>query len=117
MSPIERAWAELDRLVKRGLPGRGRYKDFYVELTMVVRRYVQRRYGVKAPHMTTEKFLSDPRFNSSGELKSFLESADMVKFAGVTATPEMADGATESARTYLKNDSASPEAGRKEAVE
>ena len=117
MSPIERAWAELDRLVKRGLPGRGRYKDFYVELTMVVRRYVQRRYGVKAPHMTTEEFLSDPRFNSSGELKSFLESADMVKFAGVTATPEMADGATESARTYLKNDSASPEAERKEAVE
>ena len=117
MSPIERAWAELDRLVKRGLPGRGRYKDFYVELTMVVRRYVQRRYGVKAPHMTTEEFLSDPRFNSSGELKSFLESADMVKFAGVTATPEMADGATESARTYLKNDSASAEAARKEAVE
>ena len=51
------------------------------------------------------------------QLKSFLESADMVKFAGVTAMPEMADGATESARTYLKNDSASPEAARKEAVE
>jgi hypothetical protein len=42
MSPIERAWAELDRLLGRGLPGRGRYKDFYVELTMVVRRYIQR---------------------------------------------------------------------------
>ena len=38
MSPIERAWVELDRLLKKGLPGRGRYKDFYVELTMVVRR-------------------------------------------------------------------------------
>jgi len=116
MSPIERAWAELDRLVKRGLPGRGRYKDFYVELTMVVRRYVQRRYGVKAPHMTTEEFLSDERFNSSGELRTFLESADMVKFAGVSATPEMADGATESARTYLKNDSAAGDEVRKEAV-
>ena len=116
MSPIERAWAELDRLVRRGLPGRGRYKDFYVELTMVVRRYVQRRYGIKAPHMTTEEFLSDERFNSSGELKEFLESADMVKFAGVSATPEMADGATESARAYLKNDSASNEEARKEAV-
>ena len=116
MSPIERAWAELDRLVRRGLPGRGRYKDFYVELTMVVRRYVQRRYGIKAPHMTTEEFLSDERFNSSGELKEFLESADMVKFAGVSATPEMADGATESARAYLKNDSTSNEEARKEAV-
>ena len=38
MSPIERAMLELDRLLKKGLPGRGRYKDFYVELTMVVRR-------------------------------------------------------------------------------
>ena len=37
-------------------------------------------------------------------LREFLESADMVKFAGVKATPEMADSATESARGYLKSD-------------
>lgn len=109
MSPIERAWVELDRLLKKGLPGRGRYKDFYVELTMVVRRYIQRKYGIKAPHLTTEEFLRDNRIaelsNSRiAELKAFLESADMVKFAGVQATPEMADAATDSARGYLKGD-------------
>lgn len=109
MSPIERAWAELDRLLKKGLPGRGRYKDFYVELTMVVRRYIQRKYGVKAPHLTTEEFLRDSRIVELSnariaELKAFLESADMVKFAGVQATPEMADAATASARGYLKGD-------------
>ena len=104
MSPIERAWVELDRLLKRGLPGRGRYKDFYVELTMVVRRYIQRRYGIKAPHMTTEEFLREAK--PSDELRRFLESADMVKFAGVEATPEMADDATDSARDYLKSDAA-----------
>jgi len=102
MSPIERAWAELDRLIQKGLPGRGKYKDFYVELTMVVRRYVQRKYGVKAPHLTTEEFL---REFQSDDLRAFLESADMVKFAGVEATPEMADEATVSARTYLEGDS------------
>ena len=104
MSPIERAWAELDRLLKKGLPGRGRYKDFYVELTMVVRRYIQRRYGIRAPHMTTEEFLRAAK--PSDELRRFLESADMVKFAGVEATPEMADDATDSARDYLKSDAA-----------
>lgn len=109
MSPIERAWAELDRLVKKGLPGRGRYKDFYVELTMVVRRYIQRKYGVKAPNLTTEEFLRDARVAelSKGRmetLRGFLESADLVKFAGVQATPEMADDATDSARDYLKGD-------------
>ncbi|MBQ8126612.1 MAG: hypothetical protein IJ173_12170 [Kiritimatiellae bacterium] len=102
MSPIERAWAELDRLIRKGLPGRGKYKDFYVELTMVVRRYVQRKYGIRAPHLTTEEFLREFR---SDDLRAFLESADMVKFAGVEATPEMADEATAAARTYLTGDS------------
>ncbi len=108
MSPIERAWVELDRLIKKGLPGRGRYKDFYVELTMVVRRYVQRKYGIKAPHLTTEEFFREigARGMDSAELKRFLESADLVKFAGVQATPEMADEATDSARGYLRDDSA-----------
>jgi hypothetical protein len=102
MSPIERAWVELDRLLSKGLPGRGRYKDFYVELTMVVRRYIQRKYGIRAPHMTTEEFLREAK--PSDELRRFLESADMVKFAGVEATPEMADDATDSARAYLRQD-------------
>lgn len=110
MSPIERAWVELDRLLKKGLPGRGRYKDFYVELTMVVRRYVQRKYGIRAPHLTTEEFLREcgadgGRIGDTAALRRFLESADMVKFAGVEATPEMADTATDSARGYLKGDS------------
>ena len=107
MSPIERAWVELDRLLKKGLPGRGRYKDFYVELTMVVRRYVQRKYGIRAPHLTTDEFLSEFRDAGRGkcdELAKFLESADLVKFAGVEATPDMADGATDSARAYLRSD-------------
>ena len=121
MSPIERAWVELDRLLKKGLPGRGRYKDFYVELTMVVRRYVQRRYGIKAPHLTTEEFLQEVANDASPvsglssnvlSLRKFLESADMVKFAGVEATPEMADEATDSARGYLKSDSTAADGNR-----
>ena len=126
MSPIERAWVELDRLLKKGLPGRGRYKDFYVELTMVVRRYVQRKYGIKAPHLTTEEFLrevSSGKSQVSGltsnaeSLRRFLESADLVKFAGVEATPEMADDATDSARGYLKTDSTADGGDRPSAKE
>ncbi|MCR5414328.1 MAG: hypothetical protein K6F50_06335 [Kiritimatiellae bacterium] len=111
MSPIQRAWLELDMLVAKGLPDRGRYKDFYIELTMVVRRYIQRKYGVKAPHLTTEEFLREIGSGGGGavpnrpKLAEFLESADLVKFAGVEASPEMAAGATESARSYLKEDS------------
>lgn len=112
MSPIQRAYWELDRLIERGLPARGLFKDFYVELTMVVRRYIERRYGVKAPKLTTEEFLRAAGDHASfptaslAELKTFLESADLVKFAGVEATPEMTDGATDRARGYLNADGA-----------
>lgn len=110
MSPVERAWVELDKLVRKGLPGRGRFKDFYVELTMVVRRYVRRQHGIKAPHLTTEEFFAatsaSPAFpkESLDALMEFLNKADMVKFAGLEATPETADDATESARAYIASD-------------
>lgn len=110
MSPIERAMLELDRLLKKGLPGRGRYKDFYVELTMVVRRYVQRQHDVRAPNLTTEEFFdatrNSPTFPKStlDLLIDFLRKADMVKFAGVEATPEIASEAADSARSYVVKD-------------
>ncbi|MGN0847411.1 MAG: hypothetical protein ACI4RA_08530 [Kiritimatiellia bacterium] len=110
MSPIERALYELDVLLKKGLPGRGFFKDFYVELTMVVRRYIERRHAVRAPNLTTEEFLRAAQGNGAftpeaiAELRGFLESADMVKFAGVEATPEMADAATRRAKDYLQTD-------------
>ena len=110
MSPVERALYELDKLLQKGLAERGLYKDFYVELTMVVRRYISRQYGVRAPNLTTEEFLRaavvDVAFPqaSVGELKAFLESADLVKFAGLEATSEMAAGAAGKARNYLTAD-------------
>lgn len=110
MSPVERAMAELSRLLGKGLPLRGKYKDFYIELTMVVRRYVQRQHGVKAPHLTTEEFFEAARkaaaFDQSvlNELVDFLRNSDMIKFAGVKATPETADIAAQSAKAFIRND-------------
>ena len=110
MSPVERAWVELDRLMKKGLPGRGKFKDFYVELTMVVRRYVRRQHGIKAPHLTTEEFFAATRASDEfpkealDALMEFLNKADMIKFAGVEATPETADDATQSAKAYIASD-------------
>jgi len=110
MSPLERAWAELSRLLKKKWPSRGRTKDFYVELTMVVRRYIQRRYGVKAPHLTTEEFfdaLSSTLHQTNEQtarLHDFLSQADLVKFAGVQANEAMIDAAVASAKTFLQKD-------------
>jgi len=115
MSPIERAMAELQRLLNRNLPGKGLYKDFYVELTMVVRRYIERTHGIRAPGQTTQEFLAaaagHPVFTPEvlAQLKAFLESADMVKFAGQEATVPMTDDATGKAKAYMEKDSRSKE--------
>jgi hypothetical protein len=111
MSPVERAMAELQRLLGRNLPGRGLYKEFYIELTMVVRRYIERTHGVRAPEQTTQEFLlaasRHPVFTADvlAQLRTFLESADLVKFAGQEATVAMTDDATSKARAYIESDS------------
>jgi len=110
MSPVERAMIELQRLLGRNLPARGLYKDFYVELTMVVRRYIERTHGIRAPEQTTQEFLAaaarHPLFTPEVlmQLKAFLESADLVKFAGQAASVVMTDDATLKAKRYIEDD-------------
>ncbi|HAS81989.1 MAG TPA: hypothetical protein DCS43_04775 [Verrucomicrobia bacterium] len=116
MSPRERALHELELLLGKKWVEHGRVKDFYVELTMIVRRYIERQHHVRAPEQTTYEFLqaitADPRFPSDvlGRLKEFLEAADLVKFAA--AQPDAADvnNAVSTARDYVSSDAAGNEA-------
>lgn len=122
LSPVERAMAELKRLLGRNLPGRGLYKEFYIELTMVVRRYIERTHGIRAPEQTTQEFLEaasrDARFTAGvlAQLRTFLESADLVKFAGQEATLAMTDDATVKARTYIESDASAADSIRPAAA-
>ncbi len=112
LSPRERAFAELERLLHRRLLEQGLFKDFYIELTQVVRRYIERTHGIRAPEQTTEEFLAaaerHPRFTPAvvASLREFLQSADLVKFAGQDASVEVADGAVRTARVYIEQDAA-----------
>ena len=120
MTPRERALRELEALLGRGLPEQGLFKDFYIELTLVVRRYIERRHGIRAPEQTTEEFLAaaaaHPAFRAESVqgLKAFLTAADLVKFAGVMASVGMASEATAKARVYLEGEAEAAE--RQEAT-
>ncbi len=110
LAPRERALRELDELLRRNLHGRGRYKRFYIELTHVVRRYIERCHAIRAPELTTGEFLLEagrhPSFPPATleRLHEFLEAADRIKFAGVEATPEQADVSIRTAREYLESE-------------
>jgi hypothetical protein len=100
LSPEELANIELNRLVESRLAERD-VKQFYVELTSIVRRYIERTTGIRAPEETTEEFLREisraQTFGSDecSRLRDFLESADLVKFA---AHQPRADDVAESIR-------------------
>ncbi len=110
MSPRERALTELRKLLSRHLIQKDEYKEFYLQLTMIVRRYIERAHRVRAPEQTTEEFLSaarkHPDFTAEtvGKLERFLQAADLVKFAGVQPGTETADAATLTARDYIETD-------------
>ncbi len=112
MTPQERALAELETLLRRKLPEHDLIKDFYVELTMVVRRYIERQHQIHAPTQTTEEFLAAAllahRFSETTleRLRLFLESADFIKFAGQTADAATVASAVHSARDYIVSDAA-----------
>lgn len=86
-SPRELARRELQLLVEDNPLARDEMQTFFVMLTGVVRRFIERTTGVRAPEQTTEEFLNEMRSHagfggeSRDRLRSFLESADLVKFA------------------------------------
>jgi hypothetical protein len=86
LSPRELAYLELQRLLEQKLAGQD-VKRFYVELTAVVRRFIERTTGILAPEQTTEEFLREISSRETfppaerARLREFLESADLVKFA------------------------------------
>ncbi len=75
-------------MLAENLPGRGLVKEFYLRLTGIVRQYVEDTTGIRAPEQTTEEFLRDMRSRAvfppdrSVQLAEFLESADLIKYAG-----------------------------------
>jgi hypothetical protein len=82
-------WAnqQIAALVAEDLVRKGQVQEFYYRISDIVRGYVERRFGVSAPEMTTEEFLaaaaSDGRFGerNTAELNAFLNACDLVKYA------------------------------------
>ena len=81
------AYQALAGLKAKDLPRFGKIKEYYIELSDIVRRYMENRFSFRAPEMTTEEFLYFLRESDSlngahkNSLKQFLNHCDLVKFA------------------------------------
>ncbi|MBF0484196.1 MAG: hypothetical protein HQL25_05760 [Candidatus Omnitrophica bacterium] len=83
----EKALEKVDILERKQLAQKGEYKSFYSELSDILRQYIEERFLISAPEMTTEEFLSAPSTKAAladkqrKDLADFLTHCDMVKFA------------------------------------
>ncbi len=80
---------------------------WYVRLSSIVRRYLEDRFALRAPELTTEEFLrvAQRSVQLSAEhkalLTSFLADCDRVKFAGYEPGAEESKSVLEAARRFL----------------
>lgn len=106
-SAYEMARTALDRLLESGRPSEATMDGFYVELSLIVRTYLEDRFGLRSPELTTQEFLTEmgrsPDLARSHQklLQSFLEQADLVKFAGHRPSDETVSESIAAAEQFL----------------
>lgn len=97
----------LNRLREKDFPAKGMIREYYFELSYILRRYIEDRFLLRAPEMTTEEFLESLKDSSalSGQqkenLQGFLTGCDMVKFARYSAGREEMDKSFELVEKFV----------------
>ena len=106
LTPAQIARRDLDALRVSGLAETD-HKEFYVELTGIVRRYVEGTTNIRAPEQTTGEFLREieqRRLFSTREqekFRYFLEAADLVKYAAQTPGEEEIGASWRTAEAFV----------------
>lgn len=104
----ELAFERLERLRGSGLLQRGAWKAYYADLSLILRRYIEDRFGLHAPERTTEEFLAESKASAAfteadvALLEKFLHHCDMVKFAAVEPTVSQGELAADSVRSFVE---------------
>lgn len=93
--PHERALRLLEELKEKPYAEQGKTKEYYSELSDIVRAYLEERWGIPAMERTTQELMSDIKKqqearqelrNMRSRLRLVLETADLAKFAKASPT-------------------------------
>ncbi len=83
----EIAYEKLQKLTEKKLVEAGKIKQFYEEVSDILRHYIEDCFELKAPERTTEEFLIEMQHTEllldtqKDDLEKFLRHCDLVKFA------------------------------------
>jgi hypothetical protein len=108
-SAYDEAVLRLRELEQAGPPDDTAADAWFVALSAIVRHYLEQRYEIRAPELTTEEFLqvATARPELSGEhralLTSFLERCDRVKFAGYRPDADESLATLKAARGFVED--------------
>lgn len=103
----EIAYEELEKLKNKNLIAQGKIKEYYIEISGIIRRYLENRFNFRAPEMTTEEFLNSVKdywqmlTEHKVLLKDFLVCCDLVKFAKYAPAGKEIDEVFESAKRFI----------------
>ncbi len=101
------AYEELENLRKMDLPAKGSMKEYFEKLSGCIRRYLENRFDLRAPWMSTEEFLEKAKtsqgLNNEQKkiLKNFLLLSDLVKFARYGSSPNEAEDSYIAAKGFV----------------
>jgi hypothetical protein len=108
-SAYDEAVAQLRALEDGGPPDAERADSWFVALSAIARRYLEHRYDIRAPELTTEEFLlvatARPELTAEHRalLSSFLERCDRVKFAGYRPDADESLATLKAARGFVED--------------
>ncbi|MBX9679604.1 MAG: hypothetical protein K2X38_12630 [Gemmataceae bacterium] len=107
-SPEERALRALDRIDGWRLPEQGKGERYFALLSLVVRRYLERKHQLPARHRTSRDLLDllanrDDLVAEREFLAHFAEQADRAKFAATPSSSEECRAAQQSVRAWLQS--------------
>ena len=91
--PYDLALMQLTALNELHLCEKGEEKEFYTQLTDILREYLTKRFGINAMEMTSTQIIGAVKRNTEANcsktyIEDVLEIADFVKFAKVRPLPE-----------------------------
>jgi hypothetical protein len=107
-APHEIAFEELEILLSQQLIERQMYEEFTSRVSNILRKYIEGRFGLRAPERTTEEFLAeagdglDVDLKQKAILEEFLVHCDLVKFAALRPTAEDVKRTFETCRDFIE---------------